>query len=851
MTSEQAKSRRLSRQLRQSLGRLALCVPSLVAAIFLLAATIPSMAQTVPLGPRFALPFQTVVDQTGTPLPGAMLNFYASGTSTRLTTYSDPLLTIPNPNPVVASAAGVFPSIFMAGNYKVVLTDFSGNQIWTADPVDGIGAVALSQGGTVVGGGTNGGLLWNNNGVLGVNVPGAHLSINGAGALSVDATGTGILATKGDIGVALPSLTTSQLYGGTGAPGAAQAFPLGSNVSPALQVTLNAANGLAGLDASAYLKAAQFPALTGDVTTPGGSLATTIAANAVTNAKAAQMAADTVKCNGTGSLANAADCTVAQMIALLGPFEPTAWFDVQGAYAGNIANVLAAANAAGGGVLYFAPGVTFAASNGPYTIGPNISVLCGAGANIQTNSPTADIFDVTGDNDDVDGCTFSTSILRTAGDYVYLNSASAHLKNFRMFDAFIDIGISATTADVEGGYIRGTTFAAVQGLLAGDAHISHLTVNQGFSITGTISATTLTVTVANSLHTIAVGDVLSGGLAGTHITALGSGSGGTGTYTVDQSQTATITEDYGPGHGILLSGNGGAPGCAMTLSDSAILEGAESIFVQPPSGGTVFLLAVNDYLDNAGNWGVFIQPTGTGTIGFINVLNSEIGPDGVAGSGFYIDLTYGSMNALGIADNSIYSYPVSTGAGITLVAGAPKSFRIRDNDIGIQGSALAAAISFSIAGSSNAIIGGNTLKGSSASFYLNNTADKTCNFANDNQIVGGGLSAGCAWTRSQITPTISSGFGTSPSVTNFNGSAGFEVNVGTGGSASSGVVGLGTALNGWNCSAVDITTQSATVFQTKQTASTTASATFANYNTSGAAAAWAASDKLRITCTPY
>lgn len=99
---------------------------------------------------------------------------------------------------------------------------------------------------------TSGGLLWDNNGVL-------------ADSLA-------------PLQAALLSLTTSQLYGGTGVAGVAQAFPLGMNVSAALQQTLNAANGLAGLDASARLAAAQFPTLSGDVTTPGGSLATTLGA---------------------------------------------------------------------------------------------------------------------------------------------------------------------------------------------------------------------------------------------------------------------------------------------------------------------------------------------------------------------------------------------------------------------------------------------------------------------------------------------------------------------------------------------------------------------------------------------
>jgi hypothetical protein len=71
-------------------------------------------------------------------------------------------------------------------------------------------------------------------------------------------------------------------------------------------------------DISGSVAATQMPALTGDVTSSAGSVATTIAANVVTNAKAAQMGANTIKGNNTGGSANAADLTVAQTQALLG-----------------------------------------------------------------------------------------------------------------------------------------------------------------------------------------------------------------------------------------------------------------------------------------------------------------------------------------------------------------------------------------------------------------------------------------------------------------------------------------------------------------------------------------------------
>ena len=98
-------------------------------------------------------------------------------------------------------------------------------------------------------------------------------------------------------------------------------------------------------------------------------------------------------------------------------------------------------------------------------------------------------------------------------------------------------------------------------------------------------------------------------------------------------------------------------------------------------------------------------------------------------------------------------------------------------------------------------------------------------------------------------PSISSGFGTTPSVT-AGYAAAFRVNVGTGGAATTGVVALPTAFAGWNCTAQDITTPAS--FVTAQTASTVSTASFANYSrTTGLSIAWTASDILAISCLPY
>ena len=83
---------------------------------------------------------------------------------------------------------------------------------------------------------------------------------------------------------------------------ATQTFPLG-------MIVLNAA------DVAGSFSASQMPAFTGDVTTVGGSITTTIAANAVTNAKAAQMAAYTIKGNATGGTANATDIAFSSLLS--------------------------------------------------------------------------------------------------------------------------------------------------------------------------------------------------------------------------------------------------------------------------------------------------------------------------------------------------------------------------------------------------------------------------------------------------------------------------------------------------------------------------------------------------------
>lgn len=96
---------------------------------------------------RFITPFSTALDTAGVTLPGAKLYFYLSETATPQATYSDADRAIPNTNPVIADAAGLFSNIYLSDGvvYKAILTDQDGNQVWTADPVtNGVSLAAIN-----------------------------------------------------------------------------------------------------------------------------------------------------------------------------------------------------------------------------------------------------------------------------------------------------------------------------------------------------------------------------------------------------------------------------------------------------------------------------------------------------------------------------------------------------------------------------------------------------------------------------------------------------------------------------------------------------------------------------------
>ena len=98
-------------------------------------------------GTLLTQPVIRAVDANGVPLPGAHLQFYASGTVTPTSVYSTATLNTPLTNPVTADSGGLFAPIYLDPSviYRVQLSSSAGVLVRDVDPVNTLVANAAGS----------------------------------------------------------------------------------------------------------------------------------------------------------------------------------------------------------------------------------------------------------------------------------------------------------------------------------------------------------------------------------------------------------------------------------------------------------------------------------------------------------------------------------------------------------------------------------------------------------------------------------------------------------------------------------------------------------------------------------
>ena len=275
---------------------------------------------------------------------------------------------------------------------------------------------------------------------------------------------------------------------------------------------------------------------------------------------------------------------------------------------------------------------------------------------------------------------------------------------------------------------------------------------------------------------------------------------------------------------------------------------------------------------------VFNLGSAEATAGMIIGANTSGGPT----NGFYNGLVFQSSNDFGGDAWGLYNtggnWPAwvdnagSEGVNALIIGGTPPSgatpsFPSQTNGtLSVTSSTTGAIATFTDTAANGATIaitgnGGTTphkfLAVGSGNLYINNSADSghilTLTDAGTLTVPADMQSAGFALTNLMnytTIPTIASGFGTSPSISNANGTAAFVLTVGSSPN-DTGTITMPAAAHGWACDAQDESTVNSTVFMTREVGNSTTSVTFDQFNSSGVVQNWAAGDLLVIKCTAF
>jgi hypothetical protein len=280
---------------------------------------------------------------------------------------------------------------------------------------------------------------------------------------------------------------------------------------------------------SGSVAASQLPALTGDVTTTAGTVATTIAANAVTNAKSAQMAAATLKGNPTASTANASDFTIQGLTARGAPDATNDKILIFDNAAGTLKYVTPALVAAAG-----AAGVSsFNSLTGAVTSNVVLQVFTASGTYTPTSGMAHAIITCVGGGGGGGGAASTAGSNHTGGGG---GAGGVSIKRVIASD------IGASKAVTIGAAGSGTT---TNGGAGGDTSLGVLCIGKGAS-GGT-----------GGLNAISFGSPGLGGVSGTgdaSFPGMPGGAGGIGSTTIYIPSGMGGSSAYGAGGGAVVTG---------------------------------------------------------------------------------------------------------------------------------------------------------------------------------------------------------------------------------------------------------------------------------------------------------
>jgi hypothetical protein len=336
------------------------------------------------------------------------------------------------------------------------------------------------------------------------------------------------------------------------------------------------------------LAAARFPALTGDVTNTAGTLATTIANGAVSNAKMANMAANSIKGNNTGSAATPIDLTGTQTTAMLDTVT-TSLKGLAPASGGGTTNFLRA------DLTWAAPTAAAALTSINTMTGPAITIAAGTGISIANASNTVTV-------------TNTASAPSTPTTQVFLTGSGTYTTpaNVRWLEVTVIGGGAGGAGGASGG----------NGTAGGNSTFSTLTGNGAAANSSYIASGTPGAASGGSIFNLSGGSGGSGSAANAAVWTATGGNGGSsilGGAGAGQANAAgrAASQNTGSGGGgggvtTAVTDFGGNGGSAGGVAHGIITSPAATYSYSVGAGGTGGAAGANGYAAGAGARGIVI-----------------------------------------------------------------------------------------------------------------------------------------------------------------------------------------------------------------------------------------------------